>query len=114
MAKDEEYIRLIHATRWLKLRKQVLTLHPLCERCLEKERVTPATEVHHVVPVESAASAAEKRRLMYDAANLKALCHACHVAEHVAMGRGGRKANAERQRKKAAEVIERFFHEGRG
>ena len=52
MAKDADYRRLIHTARWLRLRRDTLTAHPLCERCQVDGYVTPATEVHHVRPVE--------------------------------------------------------------
>lgn len=54
MAKDKDYIRMIHTARWLRLRRDKLTVQPLCERCEEEGRLAPATEVHHVLPVASA------------------------------------------------------------
>lgn len=90
MAKDKEYIKLIHAGRWLKLRRSKLTACPLCERCEQNGLVRPATEVHHIFPVEDALSSAEKARLMYDPHNLMALCHSCHVEIHKQMGRSGK------------------------
>ena len=53
MSKDKDYIRLIHDRRWLRLRRQRLTLHPVCEMCEKEGRVTAAVEVHHIVPVET-------------------------------------------------------------
>ncbi len=104
MAKDKEYIKLIHTAKWLRLRKAKLTAYPLCERCKDNGNIRPATEVHHIVPVEDALSAAEKESLMYDAHNLMALCHDCHVEIHRQMGRSG-KAHAKR---KATEQRVRF------
>ena len=69
MAKDKEYNKLIHKNKWLKLRKAKLSSNPICERCKEK----PATEVHHIKPVEDGIGA-ERYRLMYDPHNLMALC----------------------------------------
>ncbi len=97
MAKDKDYRRLIGRNRWLKLRKAKLTAQPLCERCMESGRIRPATEVHHIVPVEDALTPAEKAGLMYDYRNLRSLCHDCHVQTHTEMGRSGR-AYAERKR----------------
>ena len=77
MAKDKDYIRLIHTGRWLSLRKEVLTAHPLCAECAKAGRVEAATEVHHVRPVEEAIGYADKIRRMYDPHNLQALCHDC-------------------------------------
>ena len=52
MAKDKDYKRMIHTSRWLKLRRDKLSDYPLCERCEQMGKVTAATEVHHVHPVE--------------------------------------------------------------
>ena len=54
MAKDKEYNKLIHTNKWLRLRRDVLTKHPICQRCEAEGRLTPATEVHHIRPVEEA------------------------------------------------------------
>ena len=104
MGKDRDYRRMIHTARWLRLRRDKLGDFPLCERCEEEGRHTPAVEVHHVIPVEDGVTRQEKERLMFDYFNLRALCHDCHVKTHVEMGRSG-KAYAERRQK---EGIKRF------
>lgn len=109
MAKDEYYNKLIHTARWLRLRRDTLTRHPLCQRCEAEGRITPATEVHHVFPVEEAVTAAEKARLMFDPHNLRALCHACHARTHAEMRRGSREATRRRNDSHVKSVIERFF-----
>lgn len=109
MAKDKDYQRLIHTDRWLKLRRDKLTTTPLCERCQQQGIVTPATEVHHVTPVEDGLSLAEKRRLMYDPHNLRALCHDCHVQTHVELGRCGRVATKRRNAEQVKNIIDKFF-----
>lgn len=109
MAKDKDYRKLINTTRWLRLRRNVLTAHPLCQRCEAEGRITAATEVHHRVPVESAFMYDDKRRLMYDPDNLVALCHACHVRTHTEMGRCGKEATRRRNDEKARNIIEYFF-----
>lgn len=109
MAKDKDYQRLIHTDRWLRLRRDKLTTTPLCERCQQQGIVTPATEVHHVTPVEDGLSLAEKRRLMYDPHNLRALCHDCHVQTHVELGRCGRAATKRRNEAQVKNIIDKFF-----
>lgn len=109
MAKNETYNRLINTVRWRKLRHQVITDHPLCVRCLREDRVRPATEVHHIRPVEEATGEAAMSRLMFDPSNLQALCHSCHVESHKELGRSGRKANKERKKRQAREGIKRFY-----
>lgn len=104
MAKDRDYVRLIHTARWQRLRRDKLSRNPLCERCAERGLVAAATEVHHIIPVENGLSRQEKERLMFDGSNLTALCHRCHVKVHTDMGRCGR-AQA---RSRAGERLKRF------
>lgn len=104
MARDADYIRMIHTSRWLRLRRWKLSQHPLCQRCEELGRLRPATEVHHATPVERGLTRAEKESLMFSPSNLVALCHDCHVAVHTELGRSGAKAAKAR----AEEWKERF------
>ena len=115
MAKDETYRKLIHTERWLRLRRDVLTAHPLCQRCEEEDRLTPACEVHHIIPAETALNRVEMERLMFDPHNLRALCHDCHVRTHTEMGRSGKEATKQRNAQKVSAVCRKFFgEEGEG
>lgn len=109
MAKDKDYIRMIHTTRWLYLRRDILTKHPLCQQCEDEGRITPAIEVHHIRPVEYGVSRADKQRLMFNPTNLRALCHDCHVKVHTDMGRSGKQATMRRNEQQVAGVIKKFF-----
>lgn len=109
MAKDKDYRRLIHTNRWVKLRRSKLTANPLCEDCFDMGYVTPATEVHHVKPVEDALTAADKEALMFDPHNLRSLCRACHIAAHVALGRGGKTHARRRAQEKLKSFTEKFL-----
>jgi len=111
MSRDADYNRLIHTVRWLRLRRDVLTEHPLCQRCEEEGRVTAASEVHHVRPVEEGVGLADKRQRMYDRGNLRALCHDCHVRTHVEMGRCGKEAARKRRAEQKKIVIKLLFNE---
>lgn len=65
------------------MRASYLSMHPLCKVCELKGRTTLATEVHHVVPIESKAGRLQDMHaLAFDPNNLKALCKACHVEAH--------------------------------
>ena len=55
---------------WEKISKHFLQKHPLCMECEKNNRLTPATEVHHIIPV------ADGGTNSYD--NLAALCKSCH------------------------------------
>ena len=109
MAKDKDYRKLIHAGRWLRLRKEILTAQPICQECQKAGRIEAATEVHHIRPVEEAITYADKRQRMYDPHNLQALCHDCHVKIHTEAGRSGKEATKKRNREQAAQVIKKFF-----
>lgn len=111
MAKDKDYIKLIHTSRWMRLRRDTLTAHPLCERCHSEGYVTPATEVHHRRPVDEGINYNEKYRLMYDPNNLCALCHDCHVKVHTEMGRSGKEATRRRNAEQVRRVIVKFFND---
>lgn len=109
MAKDKEYQQLIHTTKWLRLRRDTLTAHPLCQRCEKAGVITAATEVHHVHPVEEAYTKAERTQRMYDPHNLRALCHDCHVKTHTELGRSGKEATRKRNSEHVNEIVKKFF-----
>lgn len=114
MAKDRTYKKLINSGRWLRLRRAVLTQHPICQHCEAEGLVTPSSEVHHRVPVETALTPMEKERLMFDPLNLVALCHACHVRAHVELGRSGKEATRKRNEEQTRAVVSRFFDDPGG
>jgi len=55
---------------WRRLRRMVLNREPLCRECLKEGRLTPATEVDHIIPLASGGT--------NDLENLQPLCHSCH------------------------------------
>ena len=69
-------------TAWRKMRDTYLHEHPLCEDCLAKGKVTPATDVHHI---KSAFKNGEVQwGLLLNYENLAALCKECHGNRHAA------------------------------
>ena len=96
MSRDPRYQRLLNDRRWRELRISYLREHPLCERCIREGKaagvpegyITPAIDVHHRVPVETAKTLQEMERLAYDWNNLEALCIPCHSRTHREMGKG--------------------------
>ena len=60
---------------WRKVSKQYLAIHPLCEDCEAKGRISAADLVHHVKPIRDGGA-----RLNYS--NLRALCKPCHEEAH--------------------------------
>jgi 5-methylcytosine-specific restriction protein A len=61
---------------WQKLRLAVLAREPLCRSCATSGRVTPATELDHIVPVAKGGTD--------DVLNLQPLCRACHETKTLA------------------------------
>lgn len=55
---------------WKRVRDRYISGHPLCEECLKQNRITPAEEVHHILPLSQGGT--------HDTANLMALCKSCH------------------------------------
>jgi 5-methylcytosine-specific restriction enzyme A len=60
------------STPWRRLRAAYLDAHPLCVDCRKRNRLTEATEVHHII------KRAERPDLALDMGNLEGLCKACH------------------------------------
>lgn len=57
---------------WTRLRQQAMTRdRRLCQPCLHAGRVTPATEVDHIVPKAKGGTD--------EMGNLQAICGPCHV-----------------------------------
>lgn len=109
MAKNETYNRLIHTMKWLQLRKHVLNKHPLCQMCEQDGRVSAATEVHHLIPCETAGTQQEMETLMFDVHNVMALCHRCHVQIHMMIGKGGKEERRKRADKRLQNFVNKFF-----
>ena len=76
--RDEKSKKFYNSLAWKKLRKIKISKEPLCEICEEEDRLRPATEVDHIVPIKVDWS----RRL--DEKNLQSLCHRCHMRKTAA------------------------------
>jgi 5-methylcytosine-specific restriction endonuclease McrA len=57
---------------WKSMSERIRKEEPLCADCIEKGKVTPATECHHKVKIKDA----PHMRLSRD--NVIQLCHECH------------------------------------
>lgn len=55
---------------WKRIRDRYIKTHPLCEECQRQGRLTPAEEVHHIIPLANGGS--------NDKENLMSLCKSCH------------------------------------
>ena len=55
---------------WERIRTAQLAAHPLCHMCLREGTPTPATEVHHILPLSQGGT--------YGPENLMSICKPCH------------------------------------
>ena len=65
---------------WRRIRAAYIASHPLCEECKRAGRLTPANEVHHVVPLTDGGT--------HDTTNLMSVCKSCHSS--ITAREGGR------------------------
>lgn len=76
------YNKVYNTTQWRKLRQSYLMKHPLCEKCLESNKITPAVEIHHITPISTGKDDLEMKDLGFNPSNLMALCEECHHKIH--------------------------------
>ena len=65
---------------WKRIRDKYIAAHPLCEQCSKDKTMTPAEEVHHIIPLSRGGTHAEH--------NLMSLCSSCH--SEITAREGGR------------------------
>lgn len=113
VAKDKADI--YNSREWKELRAEKLrSTDGLCEVCLKEGVVTPARCVHHIVPIETARTKDEMRRLAIGCglAGLQSLCFACHAAIHRELGSNTakivRQRAQQRQERWADALVSRF------
>ena len=67
-------------TAWRKLREVYIHEHPLCERCLQTGKITPAEDIHHKKsPFKNGEI---NYYLLLDKENLMSVCKQCHSEIH--------------------------------
>lgn len=75
--RDKRSARFYASTQWIRLRDLILSRAGYqCVLCKQQGKLTPATEVHHIVPIRVDWS----KRLEMN--NLMCLCHKCHMEVH--------------------------------
>lgn len=55
---------------WKRIRDRYIRTHPFCAECEKQDRLTPAEEVHHILPLSKGGG--------NETTNLTALCKSCH------------------------------------
>ena len=78
----KEYAETFYKSKtWQMTRKAYLSkAGQLCEECLRKGIISPATEVHHKIHITPNNISDPNITLNWD--NLEALCHKCHMNRH--------------------------------
>lgn len=64
----------IRGRKLQRIRDRYLSLNPLCKRCMERDRVTAAAQVDHIVALVNAGEENE-----FDDSNRQGLCIPCHA-----------------------------------
>jgi 5-methylcytosine-specific restriction endonuclease McrA len=116
MSRDKKYQKLLNSPRWAAVKNVVwLRAGGLCERCrregieagiLPDGYITPGVDCHHKVPVESANTEEEMRRLAYDVNNIELLCVPCHIKTHQEMRSHTKEKVAENKARARARFLE--------
>ena len=87
---------IYNSREWQQLRIEKLRSQPLCEMHLKQGIIVAARCVHHIIPIETARTKEEMRRLAFDWNNLMSLCKSCHARIHKEMGSNTKAKVAER------------------
>lgn len=83
--KQQQPWRVLYKTsHWQALRAAQLSKHPLCERCLARDKLTPATVCHHKIAHKG------DTVLFWDSGNLASSCSPCHDIDEQRIERGGK------------------------
>lgn len=114
MTHNPEYRRLINSGRWRRLRHAVLERDPFCADCALAGVTRSATEVHHVVPVETVRGRGAMERLCFDTGNLVGLCHDCHRRRHQELGKNGAEEKRRREDRQREAFRKKYFGEDPG
>ena len=112
-AKDKATI--YNSREWQELRiAKLRSTQKLCERCLSQGRFVEAHVVHHIIPIETAHTLEEMKRLAIDCGldGLQSLCDQCHADIHNDAGYHTREAvqqrAKDRQERWQDKVMKRF------
>ena len=91
-AKDKSEI--YNSKEWKELTILKKRVNPLCEQCIKDGEaigipggyVKSVECVHHIIPIETARTKEEMRRLAFNWDNLMSLCKSCHARIHKELG----------------------------
>lgn len=111
MSRNKAYQKLLNSKEWKRLRaRKLAATNHYCEICYAKgyRNISAlAVDVHHIVPVESAQTAEEMRRLCFDWNNLQALCVKHHIEAHAQVKSHSKEAHKQREEDRLQQWIAR-------
>ena len=119
-AKDKATI--YNSREWKQLTILKKRANPLCEQCIKDGEaigipggyVKSVECVHHIIPIETARTKEEMRRLAFDWNNLMSLCKSCHARIHKELGSNTAKIVRQRaearQDRWADNLMQRFMN----
>lgn len=82
----EHTSQFYNSKAWRLTRCAYILNHPLCAICDSRGRITPTTDIHHIIPWDSGETIDEKWDLLLDENNLLPVCEPCHYALHLKEG----------------------------
>ena len=74
--------RMYNSPDYKRLRKDFIRYHPLCDVCLEENKVKETEHTHHIVRFMDQPSELLKYALLVDEDNIMPLCEDCHHKLH--------------------------------
>ena len=81
--KKDKQKYVYNTLRWVNLRIEKLKNNPLCEVCKSKNKITLATQVHHIIFLSTGSTREELETIGFDYENLKSVCKECHEEIHL-------------------------------
>ena len=106
---QKDKMTIYNSREWKALRLLKLQQNPLCEMHYAKGKIVSSHCVHHLVPIETAKTMDEMRRLAFDPKNLQSLCDECHAKIHKEMGKGTKELRMERAQARNDRWRDRLF-----
>jgi 5-methylcytosine-specific restriction protein A len=85
---SNKWSRFYQSRAWNDLRMTQLMTQPLCERCLQHDKVTPATQCHHRCVFGDAPTEELQWYWFLKPDNIVSLCNNCHTHIHMTNERG--------------------------
>jgi 5-methylcytosine-specific restriction protein A len=104
MSQKEDKMKIYNSKEWRLVRDAKRQRDPLCEVCKHNGKVVRAQCVHHIIPIETALSFGDMKRLAYQFTNLISLCYDCHAKIHEALNSHTREGH----QRSTANAVERW------